>query len=221
MQLPGFAQAGFEASLRALFSPTGPCAQARTRDASVPCVGATPPTDRRTSALVRRRIWRVGKQGEADERLILATAIPPSSPTLDAQPGEAFSRAAATRVLLVVHTPGALEGLDTSLLADTFGLTRAETGVARAAARGDDPQDIADTRFVSRETVRTQMRTLYRKLGVKRQADLVRIISQLPRFDFGAPAESTPQHSSGQRKTRQDDARQHDTQHQNQRGNQS
>lgn len=139
----------------------------------------------------RRRIWRTGKPGTSTDRLIIATAIPSRATDDDLQSILPRALDGRPRVLLIVHSPGAQEGVDLALLADTFDLTRTETTVARALAWGDQAQDIADTRFVSLHTIRTQMRMIYRKLGVRRQADLVRIISQLPRIDVDDPLRSS------------------------------
>lgn len=55
-----------------------------------------------------------------------------------------------------------------------YGLTRSELDVALALARGASLKDIAETRQVSINTVRTHAARLRDKLGVHRQADIVR-----------------------------------------------
>lgn len=64
--------------------------------------------------------------------------------------------------------PGVLEGL--------FDLTPAEARVARDLAGGRDIAAIAAGAGLSRETVRSQLRGVFRKTGVRRQADLVRLL---------------------------------------------
>lgn len=59
------------------------------------------------------------------------------------------------------------------LLRRMFGLTRAEAEVALALAAGEAPEIIADARKVSVATVRTQLKSIYSKMGVHRQAELV------------------------------------------------
>lgn len=54
-----------------------------------------------------------------------------------------------------------------------LGLTRAEAEVARALADGWSPREIAASRGVSVDTVRTQMKVVYAKLDVSRQTELV------------------------------------------------
>jgi DNA-binding CsgD family transcriptional regulator len=62
-------------------------------------------------------------------------------------------------------------------LADLFGLSPAEARVATALMTGKSLADIAAACGVQITTVRTQLRSILRKVGVKRQFDLVRILS--------------------------------------------
>ena len=62
-------------------------------------------------------------------------------------------------------------------LADLFGLSPAEARVATALMTGKSLADIAAASGVQITTVRTQLRSILRKVGVKRQFDLVRILS--------------------------------------------
>lgn len=47
-------------------------------------------------------------------------------------------------------------------------------------ANGLSPEQIAEKRHVSTLTVRTQLRAVHAKIGVSRQADLVRLIREMP-----------------------------------------
>jgi DNA-binding CsgD family transcriptional regulator len=62
-------------------------------------------------------------------------------------------------------------------LSDLFGLSPAEARVAAALMTGKSLADIAAASGVQITTVRTQLRSILRKVGVKRQFDLVRILS--------------------------------------------
>jgi DNA-binding CsgD family transcriptional regulator len=62
-------------------------------------------------------------------------------------------------------------------LADLFGLSPAEARVAAALMTGKSLANIAAVSGVQITTVRTQLRSILRKVGVKRQFDLVRILS--------------------------------------------
>jgi len=63
------------------------------------------------------------------------------------------------------------------LLIDLFGLTRAEAEVAVALAGGVTAEDVARTRRVSLDTVRTQVRAILRKTGAAGLRDFERIIA--------------------------------------------
>jgi DNA-binding CsgD family transcriptional regulator len=58
-----------------------------------------------------------------------------------------------------------------------FGLSPAEARVAAALMMGKSLADIAAAFGVQITTVRTQLRSILRKVGVKRQFDLVHILS--------------------------------------------
>jgi DNA-binding CsgD family transcriptional regulator len=61
-----------------------------------------------------------------------------------------------------------------------FGLTPAECRVAILLADGHSPATIAEMVGVSRNTLKTQMSSIYGKTGTSRQAQLVRLLLQLP-----------------------------------------
>jgi DNA-binding CsgD family transcriptional regulator len=62
-------------------------------------------------------------------------------------------------------------------LTEFFGLSPAEARVAAALLIGKSLSNIAATYGVQITTVRTQLRSILRKVGVKRQFDLVRMLS--------------------------------------------
>lgn len=57
-----------------------------------------------------------------------------------------------------------------------FGLTRTEAELAVLIARGQSPEAIATARGVRFETVRTQLRGVFKKTETHRQAELVRLV---------------------------------------------
>ena len=85
-------------------------------------------------------------------------------------------RAAA---LLLVVDPGRRARLDGELVAEVFGLTPSETEVAMMLSQGSTPRDIAELTGRSTGTVYNLTKLAYRKLGVSRQTELVRLLSQL------------------------------------------
>jgi DNA-binding CsgD family transcriptional regulator len=65
---------------------------------------------------------------------------------------------------------------DARLLAELYSLTPAEARLALALAAGESLQEIAAGLAVSSNTVRTQLRHVFEKTGVARQAELVSLI---------------------------------------------
>ena len=63
------------------------------------------------------------------------------------------------------------------LLQELFHLTTAEARVAHAIARGQTVNQLADKLGLSRETIRAQLKTVFIKTGVRRQADLIALLS--------------------------------------------
>ena len=83
------------------------------------------------------------------------------------------------RALIVVRG-GKPDNMRTlALLQAAYRLTPAEAQVALQLAEGLSPQQIATQRVVSVSTVRVQIRTLFVKLGVRRQSELVARLNHL------------------------------------------
>lgn len=68
------------------------------------------------------------------------------------------------------------------LLEGLFDLTPAEARVARGICGGETVEMIAAGLGISRETIRTQLRSVFTKTGTHRQADLVRLIAGTQRI---------------------------------------
>jgi len=84
---------------------------------------------------------------------------------------------------LVVFIRTVDDGLTTlpDLLMTTFGLTSAEARLGAQLFEGCSLTQAAERNNVSRETVRVQLRSIFDKTHVRRQAELLRLISQLMR----------------------------------------
>lgn len=78
--------------------------------------------------------------------------------------------------MIIVVDPARYVPTETDL-ADLFGLSPAEARVAAALMTGKSLANIAAASGVQITTVRTQLRSILRKVGVKRQFDLVRLLS--------------------------------------------
>lgn len=72
--------------------------------------------------------------------------------------------------------------LPCSVLQQVFDFTAAEARVALQLASGYSPEEIACKGNVSVGTVRNQLKSIFKKASVKKQADLVRVISNLSRL---------------------------------------
>jgi DNA-binding CsgD family transcriptional regulator len=148
---------------------------------------------RRADGFTLRRGALTGRTAAAAQRfaeaLTRATAAEPSgswfrierdpaeSPylvTVLPQPG---SRSSA---LVVVRDPDAEAGDLAERLRALFGLTAAEAAVACELVAGRSPEEIAQVRGASVQTVRQQLKAVAAKMGVSRQAEIVAQIALLP-----------------------------------------
>jgi hypothetical protein len=94
---------------------------------------------------------------------------------LDALPG---ARILVKLTDLDMNTTATAEKLE-----QLFDLSNAESHVASLLARGHEPSEIARRRNVAVDTVRGQLKSIFRKLGAGRQSDVVSLLARLP----GAP----------------------------------
>jgi DNA-binding CsgD family transcriptional regulator len=81
-----------------------------------------------------------------------------------------------TYAIVLISDPDA--GIPTEAeLAELFGLSPAESRLAIALAQGKKLPEVAAEAGVKITTLRTQMQSIYRKLGVERQSDLLLTLS--------------------------------------------
>lgn len=83
---------------------------------------------------------------------------------------DVFDGAASIFVLTPVATP---PGPEVSLIQALFDLTPAEARIAKGIVQGQTIEELAQRFVVSRETVRSQLKSVLAKTGARRQADLV------------------------------------------------
>ena len=83
------------------------------------------------------------------------------------------------RALLVVSDLSRPSMTDAALLSLVFGLTSAEARLAAAICEGQDLNAASATFGVSRETLRSQLKTVFAKTGSRRQAELVARAAQI------------------------------------------
>jgi len=80
-----------------------------------------------------------------------------------------------------------------AVLQGVFGLTEAECDVARGITAGATVDQIAANRARSVKTVRTQLKAILRKLDVRTQTELVRLVASLTQIDLSSrPYGSAP-----------------------------
>jgi DNA-binding CsgD family transcriptional regulator len=101
-----------------------------------------------------------------DKSPYLVTVLP--------QPGERSS------ALVMVRDPDAASGVSAERVRTLFDLTAAEAAVACELAAGRAPEEIAQVRGASDETVRAQLKAIAAKMGVSRQAEIVARIAMTP-----------------------------------------
>ena len=93
--------------------------------------------------------------------------------------------------LVLVVDPLSQPRIDPDLVAETLGLTLAESQVAAALAEGSNVREIAAATRRKESTVRWFIRQIYEKRGISRQADLVRLglsLAEISRSTPGADA---------------------------------
>ncbi|MDD5922952.1 MAG: helix-turn-helix transcriptional regulator [Eubacteriales bacterium] len=78
------------------------------------------------------------------------------------------------------------------LLASRFDLTNREKEIAGLVNQGESNQKIADTLYISLNTVKSHMKNIFRKCGVRSRVELVHLISSAARGEETAPAEDSP-----------------------------
>ena len=118
-----------------------------------------------------RRVLRFGSpDGQA---LIAIVSVLEPAAVLSAFGGESLA-------LLMFHRPGRARRIDPVVVAEAFGLTPAEARVAVRLADGLNAEQIAAERSASLLTVRTQIRSILAKTGVRRQPELVRMLVEMP-----------------------------------------
>lgn len=85
-------------------------------------------------------------------------------------------------VMMTIYDPTSMNTIDAQLLYVAFRLTPAEAKVALLLLEGYLPKEIAQKHKINLDTVRKQLQSIYKKTSTNRQADLVKLLLNLPRF---------------------------------------
>lgn len=80
------------------------------------------------------------------------------------------------RIALYISIPYSSFNLSAEALHKLYAMTPAESAVAIALVNGLSPSQISEANRVSVETVRSQLKSIYEKMGVKKQQDVIRIL---------------------------------------------
>lgn len=110
-------------------------------------------------------------RGADTDVIMVAHVIPIRGPARDI-----FVRCAGVLVMTPMAMP---QAPPVELVQSLFDLSPAEAQVARSLAAGEAIENIATTRGVSRNTVRTQVQCVMDKTGCRRQAEVVALLSSV------------------------------------------
>jgi len=69
-----------------------------------------------------------------------------------------------------------------------YGLTRSEAQIVARLARGQTLEDIASTRGQQLNTIRTQVKSVFRKTNTRRQSDVIKLVLSGPAVITATPA---------------------------------
>lgn len=99
--------------------------------------------------------------------------------TVIVRPGPAFfplEKPLKRTAMLILRDPDRQPLIPATTLARLFGLTPAESQLASELAAGSSLEEAAANIGISRNTVRSQLQSIFHKTGTNRQGDLVRIL---------------------------------------------
>lgn len=102
------------------------------------------------------------------------------APLSNTSAGTSGSQLANTCVLITARSRKDATGVSPRALAQSFGLTPAESAVALALCEGKTPEEHAHAAGVSVPTVRAQLRSIFEKTQTRRQAEIVGLLLRTP-----------------------------------------
>jgi DNA-binding CsgD family transcriptional regulator len=88
--------------------------------------------------------------------------------------------ASSATVLVIAHDSAEHRQPDAAMLASLYGLTDAEARLAGGLSVGHSLESAAAKFGISVATAKSQLKSVFRKVGVNRQQDLVRVLMSLP-----------------------------------------
>lgn len=115
----------------------------------------------------------------AGAELIAHTAQGPMRITLSVLPPRDWQLGFGPYALMTAKPSSGMSVADIDRMRAAFGLTNAEAAVAQLMLAGHRRDAIARMRGTSAETLRSQMRNIFAKLGVRREADAIGVLHTL------------------------------------------
>ena len=121
--------------------------------------------------------WWLGAEGGADRPLVLPRLRSQVPLLMHAFPRalQVASGGEGRRQILLVD-PSRTPTPPPSVLVEAFGLTRSEAGLALALARGLSLAECATQARITTGTARRHLENIFRKTGVRRQVEVVRLV---------------------------------------------
>jgi DNA-binding CsgD family transcriptional regulator len=135
--------------------------------------------DRRADAMLAQSLLEMQDQASEQVRSVPVAATPgmPASIVrvvpLRGAANDVFTAASYMLTITSISRP---EIVAAEIIQDLFDLTPAEARVARGIAAGKTVHDLADEAGLAAGTVRQQLKSVFSKTGVSRQADLVGLL---------------------------------------------
>ena len=126
-------------------------------------------------------IVRIPREGKPSPYAVLIAPLPPGTGLITTE------QDGRCGVLLLIHDPDATIPSHTQILAATFGLTQRGAELAAALTAGEDLAEFADRNAVSLNTVRFHLKSVFARMGVRTQAQMVRMaVRTLLEFSVGS-----------------------------------
>jgi DNA-binding CsgD family transcriptional regulator len=85
------------------------------------------------------------------------------------------------RAIVTLHAPGGIGAVRREQLRNLFGFTQAEAEIAIMTAEGTSREEIASARGAAVNTVSSQLKSIFAKADVTREAQLVALLNRLLR----------------------------------------
>jgi len=166
--------------------------------------GALHGSDDIATARLRALISSTGdvNTGNKKESLVLRRVSTGSALHVWGMPLMGRSRKGRKLALLFLIDPDATPSVPTPILRSIYGLTNAEGRLVEALLTGLTLESFAEQSHISVNTVRTHLKSVYRKTETNRQPELIRLLAQFMcninfiahQFSGGMLREMTPQH---------------------------